>query len=804
MKNRFVLLSTLAILVVACSLPFNLIWANESSDQEIEEKSPLVELLQIKPTRTPTPTAPVRIEEADQALFSGDLDRAQLLFQQAFDQSQNDESKAQALFGIGRCLFTRREYNSAIDAFNRILGQYQNTDILAKTYFMIGESYFKVGNFQQAANAYEKYAQSAQSILKDTAFRLQGDSALTGGDYNQAILAYQNAIQANPTSRSDYLNLQIGKAYEGLENFTTAIQYYTSVYDTSQDDLTKSTANLLAGQALKKLGRDEEASARFLDSVIQFPRAFDSFTALTILVADKVEVNEFQRGLVNYYARSYDAAINAFERYLNSEPEDNDGSVHYFKGLSHFFRGDYGEAIAEYDLLITNFPGNTYWAAAWDEKAHVLWVNLNRPSQAVETYLNFVAASPTAAEAAAYLFEAGRVSERAGDLEGAAQIWQRMMDEYPSAELSYRGLFLSGISYYRLNRYTEALSIFQRALVLGTTPKEKAKAYVWLGKCQQMLEKPDEANSMWEMGSLSDPTSYYSIRANELMENKEPFSVEPNYDFGYDLDLERPEAERWMRTTFNLPDEVNLQDLSELTTNPRLNRIQSLWEVGRYMEAVNEADQLRAEYQNDVINSYRLMNFLLELHLYQPAIYLARNIINNAGLDDLSSLSAPIFFTHVRFGAYFRDLVVPISNDYGINPLIFYALIRQESMFNPYISSPAGASGLAQIMPATAKENVDLLKWPSDFENSDLVLGKINLTLGAFYLNRMNRYFSGNLQAALAAYNAGPGNSEAWLGLAGGDPDLLLEVIRFQETQNYLMQITEFLNIYKLVYTRQQ
>ena len=107
-------------------------------------------------------------------------------------------------------------------------------------------------------------------------------------------------------------------------------------------------------------------------------------------------------------------------------------------------------------------------------------------------------------------------------------------------------------------------------------------------------------------------------------------------------------------------------------------------------------------------------------------------------------------------------------------------------------------------MPATGAENVDLLNWPDNYDTSDLLLGKVNLTLGAFYLDRMRTYLSGNTQAALAAYNAGPGNAESWLALSNGDPDLFLEVLRASETQDYLMQITEFLNIYKLVYARPQ
>jgi soluble lytic murein transglycosylase len=59
----------------------------------------------------------------------------------------------------------------------------------------------------------------------------------------------------------------------------------------------------------------------------------------------------------------------------------------------------------------------------------------------------------------------------------------------------------------------------------------------------------------------------------------------------------------------------------------------------------------------------------------------------------------------------------------------------------------------------------------------------------------------GDLYAALAAYNAGPGNAAAWHDLAGGDPDLYLEVVRFQETRNYIRLIYEIYTIYRKLYS---
>ena len=805
--NKYLWLSVSFILITACQLPFNLMNQTDPDAGEAISFS-INKFIKVQPsiTQTPTLTLEKRLEEADTALFAGELERAKLLFQESFESAEDDDSRAEALFGLGRSYYTDRNFFAAIDAFNRILGQYPDAKILPDVSFMIAECYFEIEEYQQASNAYTKYAELKPGIIDRYALTLAGDSALYAGNNDGAIFSYQAALAADPSRDPSYLNLQIGRAYEGLQDYTTAIQYYLNVYDAAADGATKATANLLAGQAYLQIGQPQEAYNRLMDSVIQFPQAFDSFTALTILVNNSIPVNEFDRGLVDYYAGSYEFAVQAFERYLASNPDNNDGTAHYFKGLSHYNLGEYRDAVAEYDKLINNFPGNTYWPLAWEEKAFVQWLFLDEITNAAETYLAFVYTSPSSNEAVDYLYRAGRVYESAGILEQAAAVWQRMMDEYPSSELSYNGLFKAGLSYYRLGRFEEALSVFQRNLVLGTNPAERAKAYLWIGKCFIALEKPEDAENAWELGKLVDPTDYYSIRPGELLDGKTPYSVEEFYDLGYDLTLERPEADAWLIETFNLPPETDFSGLGDLENDIRIQRMRAFWKLGLYINAVEEAELLRADLQGDMINTYRLMNDLISLRLYQPAIYASRHILDFAGLDDLSSLSAPIYFTHIRFGAYFRELLVPIANEYNVHPLLYYALVRQESMFNPYIGSSAGALGLAQIIPSTAQDIQGRLNWPKDFETNDLYLGEVSLTYGAYYLDFVGDYLSGNNQAALAAYNAGPGNSESWKNLSDGDPDLFFEIIpdSYLETKNYLELVAEFLSIYKLVYSRPQ
>ena len=808
MRKYLLKLFCICMLVsTACNLPFIQLTTDENGEKEINLFSGIEEAFEVKAadTPTPTPTPSGRVEEADSALFAGNLELAKQLYQEAFQQSDDDEIKAHALYGLGRSYYSERQYASAIDAFNRILGQYPDTEMTANTYFMLGECYNQTEEYAQAAASYQKYAELTPTTIDEYVYTLQGDAAMDAGDYTQAIYAYQEALLVDSNVDTATLNLKIGQAYDAMQDYTTAIQYYMNVYNSSEDDFARSTANLLSGQAYLNLGMDNEAYTRFLDSVFQFPRAYDSFTALSLLVNAGVPVDEYARGLVDYYVGSYDYAIQAFERYLASDPIENDGSIYYFKGLSHYFIDEPRQAIAEYETLINNYPGNAYWTSAWDEKAYVQWAVLGEYTNAANTYLSFVTNAASSPDAPQFLYEAGRVYERIDDLENAALTWLRMMDEYPSSELSYQGLFLAGVSYYRLAKYEEALQIFQRVLVLSTSQADKAKAYFWIGKCYQAQDDTENAQNAFSSSQMADPTDYYSIRAGQILSGQtDIYEVSPDYDLGYDLGYERAEGEAWLRTTFSIADETDLNGLGDLESNARLQRIQAYWELSLYGKAINEAELLRNELQGDVVNLYRLMNYLVKLDLYQPAIYACRNILDLAGLDDLGSLSVPIYFTHIRFGAYFRDLMVSTTNDYGIQPLLFYALVRQESMFNPYIVSSAGASGLAQLMPATAKENVDLLNWPANYESSDLVKGEVSIELGAFYLNRMLKYLSGNMPASLVAYNAGAGNAEVWLSLANNDPDLFLEIVRYEETQNYLKQILEFLNIYQLVYTRPQ
>ena len=130
------------------------------------------------------------------------------------------------------------------------------------------------------------------------------------------------------------------------------------------------------------------------------------------------------------------------------------------------------------------------------------------------------------------------------------------------------------------------------------------------------------------------------------------------------------------------------------------------------------------------------------------------------------------------------------------------AIARRESEFDPGVTSHAGAKGLMQVMPQTARAVADYLE--IRFSNDRLIADPAyNARIGTAYLDEMMALFDGNPVMVSAAYNAGPGRPLRWMRDYGdpldGEVDVVdwIEHIPFNETRNYVMRVTESLPVYR-------
>ena len=144
-------------------------------------------------------------------------------------------------------------------------------------------------------------------------------------------------------------------------------------------------------------------------------------------------------------------------------------------------------------------------------------------------------------------------------------------------------------------------------------------------------------------------------------------------------------------------------------------------------------------------------------------------------------------------------------SDLGLPTELVLSIARRESEFNHTVSSPAGARGLMQVMPDTARQMARAIGEPFDLPRLTADAA-YNARLGAAYLAGLRDRFGPSIALVAAGYNAGPGRSARWLrdfgdlretGPRGSDPVDWVEMIPFDETRNYVMRVAEALPMYR-------
>ena len=141
-----------------------------------------------------------------------------------------------------------------------------------------------------------------------------------------------------------------------------------------------------------------------------------------------------------------------------------------------------------------------------------------------------------------------------------------------------------------------------------------------------------------------------------------------------------------------------------------------------------------------------------------------------------------------RFPMPFQNAVVERAQAIGLDPAYVYGLIRQESRFIMDARSHVGASGLMQVMPATARWTAKKIGL-TDFRPEQLSQRDTNIAIGTAYLKLALDDFAGSMPLAAAAYNAGPGRPRSWRNGAVLDAAIWAENVPFAETRDYVKKV---------------
>ncbi|MGV8050579.1 MAG: tetratricopeptide repeat protein [Anaerolineaceae bacterium] len=767
-----------------------------------------------------TPLAEPAFADGDLALSFGDYETALDAYKQT-NTADSDDLKAAALYGQALVYIKQENLFQAEPILENLIDSYPDTLPAKRAYFLLAQVKVQQDDPQSALGAWQKYLTERPSTLDAYVYEQIGDLYAELGQNEQALEAYTHAYLSPTLGDNLSVGQKVATAYETLGQPDQAVEIYRDLYFRTDDIYFEAQMDLLLGRALINQGETEKGYAYFQDAVTNYPETYDAYSALVALIEAEQSVDDLQRGLINYYVGQYDLAIEAFKRYQSSDGADKDKAMYYralatrasglakaafnsderFNWNSQGGTNEDNAAITLWSDLVDTYPQSDYVAHSIEDIVYTQQAYMDNISLATETALFYVAQQPQASYAPGLLFTAGRYYEIQGKLDLAASTWDRIGTDYPSSSESFQGMFFAGILYYRMDNLVKASLSLNRALLLALEPLEIAGSYLWLGKVSQAEGDQEKAAQYWNSAVTSDPNGYYGIRAQELLDNKPIFAAPEQLELDVDMTKARQAAASWLRTSFNLPSQLNLDYSSELFNDPRFIRGNEYYKLGMFTEARNEFESLRNDNTGDPVNTFRLMQVFLDKGLYRSAIETSRTILKLTGYSDSSLASnLPDYFDYVQYGTYYLPWVKNASERYNVPILLLFSVIHQESHFDGFASSSAGAQGLMQLMPATGSQIASEINYPPNYTDKDLTVPFYNLTLGTNYLARQIFLFDGDYYASLAAYNGGPGSALDWKEISGDDPDLYLGSIRYLESRNYIRKIVEIYAQYSRIY----
>ena len=308
-----------------------------------------------------------------------------------------------------------------------------------------------------------------------------------------------------------------------------------------------------------------------------------------------------------------------------------------------------------------------------------------------------------------------------------------------------------------LKKPAEAKDAFKDMYENVKFPVSRARAAYWTGRAADSLGETESARS-WYATAAAYPTSFYGQLASLKMSENAPLYIPPAPDVS--------------------------------------DSVRQKFEKGEIARAVAIAVEMG---QSPLAT--RLLGLVIDNTEDNQLIVAAAHFGQKLGKDNLSVRVAK---KAMQQNIVMLDAGYPrprLPKDLPVEDALALAITRQESEFDPQAKSRAGATGMMQLLPSTAKEVAK--KASLGFKHARLIEPGYNMTLGSHYLARLIRNYDGSYVMAIAAYNAGPGNVRNWreeFGSPGKNIEAAvdwIEKIPFYETRNYVQRVMENLQVYR-------
>ena len=620
------------------------------------------------------------------------------------------------------------------------------------------------GQLQAAQSEYER-AMELMPALGDWLSLFAAGAAATLGD---TAAVNRRAVGLDSALVEDWLWRARLRAYRNAEDRRGSMRLARGALEPTSS--ARRSAEAWRAIAELELASADTSAARtaFTNTLAAWPYsdiALDAARQLAQLPGLNAD-QELQIGRIYLRFGNSERGLEGMRKYVRAKAAHPDTAqrVTYEIGRHHFEAGRYAEAVRVLTQVTTS---NGVGAEALLLRARALHRN-DQQALGRATFTRVAERYPNTEVGARALFMLGDLEQDAGKLDAAVRSFRR-------AAASGRRSEPAGIAHMRLvtialSRRDSAAAIAQlekyRSAFAGSAREQQAR--YWLGRLHSAADRDTLATSQLTAAAEANPLSYYGIRAADLLADGE--------------------------SSFRFAPDPVTDSATQKLVEAALVRLDALYSIGWTEAAAYEVRRLRDYFTGNVMALYSLAEGLNQRGRTSIGIAMGNELMRSLTGPTSRRLLRTVYpFPH-------RELIVREAQARGIDPYFMAALIRQESAFNPKATSGAGAMGLMQVMPPTARGVARSLGIRS-FSAEMLHQPEVNVRIGSHFLADVMQTWGGRTDFVLAAYNAGPSRMARWRRFPEArDRDLFMERIPFDETRDYVRVVQLNTRIYGMLY----
>jgi soluble lytic murein transglycosylase len=617
--------------------------------------------------------------------------------------------------------------------------------------FKKGYCFIQLGQFQEGVNRLTGLEKELP-LIADYVIYYRGAGYENLGDLGNASIQFNRVLTEYPDSGLKKKTLsRLGSIYTQSGDYSNAERIFRSLDAEENDRNLKASYLESLGQALEKEGKYAEAVNTYKQVWVDFPETNSSLSAkkeaLQLGTAQGVpfvptESDYLQRADTLYKLSRWSSAVQNYKMVstLSTDARTRMGIAMVNSGLLN---------EAERVLSGINSPESLFWRAKLKSKQGL-------DSEASSLYARILVQYPSSELAPEGLYNAGRLYQINNDYKNAIRTYDILIKTYPKNQYAEDGAWYLGWIYFRKGMYREALATFS-AFTNSSSSYNAANAMYWKAKTLEKEGRKEEAMAEYmKLAGMTTP-SYQSY----LAQKKTGFTPEYPHISPEATQLNPAAAARKQKAEYlirlGLPGDARLE----------IEKMEALAKTQEEFIAISLLYSKVDDYYNSI------------------------KVAQDIGLPQANTLSFP---------RGYKDIVASYAKKYGVDEYLVYSVIREESRFRKDVVSPADAVGLMQLIPPTAKRVANQIGI-TGFTTEMLTIPRINIEMGIYYLKQVLDKFNGDVELALASYNAGPSRAADWkVDFYGLDKDEFVEEIPFRETRNYIRRILRSYGAYKAIY----